>query len=84
MARKAAASLLLALMFLTVIQGDASTAQAQSKPIQLSLVSPVQMFKSNTAIAGIRLNLIYGKNVSVTGLDWGLVNNTTSGISTGI
>ncbi len=60
------------------------SAQAQSKPIQLALVSPIQIFKPESPIAGIRINLIYGKNVSVTGLDWGLVNHTTSGISTGI
>jgi hypothetical protein len=57
---------------------------AQTKPIQLSLFSPIQIFSEDTAISGIRLSLLYGKNTSVTGLDWGLVNHTTSGQSLGI
>ena len=57
---------------------------AQDKPIQLSLFSPVQIFSEDTAIKGIRLSLLYGKNTSITGLDWGLVNHTTSGQSLGI
>ena len=59
-------------------------ASAQSKPIQLSLVTPVQIFKPEVPISGIRINILYGRNVSVTGFDWGLVNHTTTGISTGI
>ncbi len=59
-------------------------ASAQSKPIQISLFTPVQIFNENTPIGGLRINLIYGRNVSVTGFDWGLVNHTTTGISTGI
>jgi hypothetical protein len=61
-----------------------STIQAQEKPIQLSLFAPVQLFSENTAIKGIRLNLLYGRNVSVTGLDWGLVNHTTTGDFLGV
>jgi len=58
-------------------------ASAQNKPIQLALFNPVQIFPENTSISGIRLSLLYGKNVSVGGLDWGLVNETTSGQSVG-
>ena len=57
---------------------------AQSKPIQLSLVTPVQIFDESIPISGIRLSLIYGRSVSVTGLDWGLVNHTTTGKSMGV
>lgn len=57
---------------------------AQDKPVQLALVAPLQIFDENTAIRGVRLNLIYGRNISVTGLDWGLVNHTTSGVSKGV
>ena len=28
--------------------------------------------------------MLYGKNASVTGLDWGLVNHMTSGVSKGV
>jgi hypothetical protein len=55
------------------------SAHAQSKPIQLSLLTPVQIFPESAPIAGIRLNLLYGRNVSVHGLDVGLVNHTTTG-----
>ncbi len=52
---------------------------AQTRPIQISLVAPVQIFPERYSITGLRLNLIYGRNVSVTGLDVGLVNHTTTG-----
>lgn len=58
-------------------------ANAQSKPVQLALFNPVQIFPENTSIGGIRLSLIYGKNATVSGLDWGLVTHTTSGTSMG-
>jgi hypothetical protein len=57
--------------------------QAQKSPIQLSLFSPVQIVPEGKAISVVRLSLLYGKNTSVTGLDWGLVNHCTSGTSKG-
>ena len=57
---------------------------AQEKPIQLSLFSPIQLFSETEAIAGVRLSLLYGKNTSVSGLDWGLVSHCTSGKSLGV
>jgi hypothetical protein len=60
-------------------------AMAQSsKPIQLSLITPVQIFDESIPISGVRLSLLYGRSVSVTGLDWGLVNHTTTGKSMGV
>ncbi len=50
---------------------------AQEKPVQLSLFNPVQIVPEHESVNGIRLNLIYTKNVNVSGLDWGLVNVTT-------
>jgi hypothetical protein len=52
-------------------------AMAQSRPIQLSLVTPIQIFPEDNPIAGFRYNFIYGRSVSVTGLDMGLANHTT-------
>lgn len=61
-----------------------ATAHAQEKkPIQLSFFAPVQIYPETTPIAGVRLSLLYGKNTSVSGLDVGLVNHTTAGISKG-
>ena len=61
-----------------------TSVQAQKRPIQLALIAPVQIFPEENPISGIRFNLIYGRNVSVTGLDFGLVNHTTTGKSKGI
>jgi hypothetical protein len=58
-------------------------AQAEKHPVQLSLVTPIQIFPEEDTISGVRLNLIYGRNASVTGLDLGLVNHTTTGITKG-
>lgn len=59
-------------------------ALAQSRPIQIALITPAQIFPEEESISGLRLNLIYGRNVSVTGLDLGLVNHTTTGKSMGV
>lgn len=72
-----------ALMLLTIVL-IWSPAQAQDKPIQLALLNPIQLYPEGEAITGIRLSLLYGKNTTVTGLDWGLVNHTTKGISKGV
>jgi len=50
---------------------------AQDSPFQLSLFDPIQIVPNNESVSGIRLNLIYTKNVNVTGFDMGLVNVTT-------
>jgi hypothetical protein len=51
--------------------------QAQVRPVQLSLVAPVQIFPDTYTIKGFRLNLIYGRNAAMTGLDLGLANHVT-------
>jgi hypothetical protein len=66
-----------------LLAGAASSARAQS-PIQLSLFTPVQLVPATQAVQGLRLNLIYGTNTAVTGLDIGLVNMTTRGPSMGL
>lgn len=59
-------------------------AQAQDSPIQLALVTPIQIFPEDYSITGIRFNLLYGRNVAVTGVDFGLINHTTSGETVGV
>lgn len=61
----------------------AAPAFAQNKPVQLALVTPIQIFPEDNSITGVRLNLLYGRNASVTGLDLGLVNHTTTDLSKG-
>jgi hypothetical protein len=57
---------------------------AQEKPIQLSLLAPIQLVPEGNAISGVRLSLFYGKNTYVSGLDWGLVSHCASGMSKGV
>ena len=57
---------------------------AQEKPFNLALVTPIQIFSEETAISGMRINLLYGRNTTVNGIDFGLVNHTTSGQSMGL
>ena len=57
---------------------------AQSKPINIALVNPIQIFPENIPISGLRINFLYGKNISMTGLDWGLVNDVGTGGFTGL
>lgn len=57
---------------------------AQSKPINVALFNPIQVFPESNPIQGLRINLIYGKNVSMEGLDWGFVNSVGSGGLTGV
>lgn len=72
---------LLGLAFLTT----AGPLHAQRRrPVQLSLLTPVQIFPERDAITGVRINLLYGRNAWVHGLDIGLVNHTTSGTSKGV
>jgi hypothetical protein len=70
-------SLLILLCVLTAAALTARPALAQKKPVQLSLVTPVQIFPEEDTIAGVRLNLLYGRNTVVNGLDVGIVNITT-------
>ena len=56
---------------------------AQDNPVQLALFNPIQLVPEGQAVTAVRLSLLYGKNTSVSGLDLGLVNHTTSGTSKG-
>lgn len=59
---------------------------AEWTPFQLSLFNPVQLFPEETTVQGIRINLIYGVNRGVDGLDYGVVNRTkgpTKGVQAG-
>jgi len=52
-----------------------SSAQ-EDHPIQLSLVTPIQIVPEDEAVRGVRINLLYGRNTFMTGFDYGLVNHT--------
>jgi len=57
---------------------------AAERPVQLALFNPLQIFPEEDHVSVFRFNLIYGRNASITGIDLGLVNHTTSGLSKGI
>ncbi len=61
-----------------------SLGAAQTRPINVALVNPIQIFPESNSIEGLRINLIYGKNAGVVGLDWGLINSVGSGGVTGL
>ncbi|MEE9444017.1 MAG: hypothetical protein V3V99_15240 [candidate division Zixibacteria bacterium] len=76
---------IITLIFIASLLIIAPSAFAQQKrPIQISVFTPVQIFNENDPISGVRLSLLYGRSVSVTGLDWGLVNHTTTGVTKGV
>ena len=68
---------------LLVAMAAPGMADAEERPIQLALFNPIQIFSEGDAIHGIRINLIYGKNTAVRGIDYGLINHTTTGESMG-
>ena len=61
-----------------------SVSSAQSKPINIALFNPIQIFPEDNSIEGLRINFIYGRNQSMAGLDWGLVNSVGTGGFQGI
>jgi hypothetical protein len=60
-----------------------SPVDAQEKPFQLALFHPAQIRGEEESISIFRLNLIYGKNVSIKGIDLGIANQLTGGESIG-
>jgi hypothetical protein len=55
--------------------------------VQLALLNPVQIFPESTSIRGARLNLLYGANENLDGVDAGLINRVTDevgGIQLGV
>ncbi len=70
-------------VFLFVLGLSISVHAEEAKPIQISLFNPVQLVSEGEAVQGVRLSLLYGKNTSVVGFDFGLVQHNTSGISKG-
>jgi len=76
------AAILLFVVFSCAHAEDLST--TETKPIQIALFNPAQIFNESIGIKGVRLNLLYGRNVFVRGIDVGLVNTCGSGESVGL
>jgi hypothetical protein len=69
--------LLLAFAAIAIMISPGSASAQEESPIQLSLFNPVQLVPETKGVSAIRLNLIYTKNASMSGFDFGLVNKTT-------
>jgi hypothetical protein len=48
----------------------------QTTAFQLSLLAPAQLFPDSFSVEGFRLDLIYGANEDLKGIDMGLINNS--------
>lgn len=68
----------LVLAALVLLALSASPARAAESFFQLALFHPAQVFPAETDIKGVRVDLLYGKNANVVGLDWGLVHHATT------
>ena len=58
--------------------------QNRSRPVQIALFTPIQILPETDNVEGFRFNLIYGRNISVTGFDIGFVNHMTGGYNEGV
>jgi hypothetical protein len=82
MKRKMISALALICIFIFIL--PLVSAAQSTKPVNIALVNPIQVFPEDVPIQGIRLNFIYGKNVSMVGFDWGLANHVGTGGFTGL
>jgi hypothetical protein len=48
---------------------------AQRSPINIALVTPIQIVPEDEGVSGFRWNVIYGKNSSMSGFDIGIANH---------
>ncbi len=58
--------------------------RAETSPFQLSVGAPIQLFDREDDIMGLRLNLLWGRNRKVRGLDVGSFNISDSAIGIGL
>jgi len=66
------------MLCLAIILFSASPLAAECYPLQIGLYSPVQLVPKDKTICGVRLDLIWGDNKAVQGIDIGLVNGADS------
>ena len=59
----------------TTVKTSAGLGGNPATGLQLSLCNPLQIFPENFDVSGLRLNLIYGRNSNLRGLDVGIVND---------
>ncbi|MBZ0268714.1 hypothetical protein K8I85_11200 [bacterium] len=57
----------------------ASAARAEQHAFNVALFSPAQIFPPTDDVRGLRLNLLYGRNVNVSGVELGAVAGYVTG-----
>ena len=68
-------------LFALVVLFVSCTVFAETTPVMLSLVTPVQWPDKDYEVKGLRLSLIYGESRDFKGLDIGLINRTVGDFS---
>jgi hypothetical protein len=71
--------LVLAVPLLVALAVASPVHAAEGKPFQLALVDPLQIVPAGESVSGLRLALVWTKNVDVTGLDFSFVASQTTG-----
>ncbi len=66
------------MLCLAIVFLSKSSRAEDCNPLQVSLLPSVQLILKENSICGARLNLLWGENTSVMGIDAGLVNVTES------
>ena len=61
-------------MFFSLIGSTLYAQEEKETFLQLSLFNPVQIFNDSYNVGGVRINLLYGSNNNMSGLDLGLIN----------
>lgn len=53
--------------------GAANAADGSAQPVNLALLSPIQLVPEDQSVKGFRLSLLYGRNQDVEGIDLSLI-----------
>jgi len=70
---------ILLVVAMAALAAPLSAADADQSFFNVALFNPVQIFPEGDDIRGIRLNLIYGKNANVSGIDVGFIAGHVTG-----
>jgi hypothetical protein len=82
--RKLVTRFLLATSLLAALAIGSPARAEEPKPLQLSLFDPVQIVPATKSISGVKLALIYSRNVDVTGLDFSFIASQATGNFKGV
>ncbi|HNY66558.1 MAG TPA: hypothetical protein PKM41_14070 [Deltaproteobacteria bacterium] len=64
-------------LIVTVMLACSPAQCGETVPFQVTVIHPWQLFPEDASVQGLRINVLYGINESVEGIDYGLVNKVT-------